>query len=223
VTSGATLRRRAAASSTAAAQSSALGTIPATLSIRTNLLVVSPLAVWFSFAILLFLALSTFFVFIEQLKFVKLLPRDVDSPASLFGFVYASKKLQAWTNEKADLRQWDEGAGTRLKWSTVKRLIGKDKKRAVQEEDDGVMASMGSFDGDVHWGVEIGARTNTEQELYQRWSSASSEKRQSAGTTVQVSDTDKHLSTPAKSVDTKHLSSSTAVEESSLLVTHVGT
>lgn len=64
----------------------------------------------------------------------EVLPRDVDSLASVLGFVYGSPKLLQWVAENKDNPNWGERG----------RMAG-------QEE---VMARMGWFDGS-RWGIEL--------------------------------------------------------------------
>jgi hypothetical protein len=131
--------------------------IPGVLLIRTQMLVVSPVAIFFSIAILAFLAVSTVLVFIVQRHDVELLPRDVESSASILAFVYASKKLQAWARERHETGQWDDGEGSRISWAMFKEILGQ-RPKYQKGTDDGTEISMGHFGpGDEHWGVEIDA------------------------------------------------------------------
>lgn len=105
-------------------------TIPAVLSVSTNLLVISPIAVFFSIAILAFLLILTVLFYLSRGP-LKKLPRDVEFPASLLGFVYASERLREWCVDR--------------------------QARGDSGEDD-KMVKMGRFDGrdgETHWGIEI--------------------------------------------------------------------
>jgi hypothetical protein len=128
--------------------------IPGVLSIRTQMLIVSPIAIWLSVGILAFLAGSTVF-FVEHRKYIRLLPRDVETPGSILAFVHASRKLQAWARERHEGEQWDEGEGTGLNLPAVKQIFGR-KKVDTKHAYDEANVSMGPFDSD-HWGVEIDA------------------------------------------------------------------
>jgi hypothetical protein len=119
--------------------------IPATLSIRTDILVISSLALFFSIGILAFLILSTFVVY-HFSSDLKKLPRSVDCPASVFGFVYASERLKEWANQREVERERNAEAGFRARWMRRTR------------EDDDAQLRLGSFtgtDGKVRWGIEL--------------------------------------------------------------------
>jgi len=94
-------------------------------------------------------------VFVEQRKYIKLLPRDVETPGSILAFVYASKKLQTWARERHEKGQWDDGEGSRLSLAMIKEMVGRTKGKG--EADELMEASMGPFDSNEHWGVEIDA------------------------------------------------------------------
>jgi hypothetical protein len=127
--------------------------IPANVLIQAEILKLSPIAVWTSIAILTILALLTSFMFSQQKKHVKLLPRNVEAPASLLSFVYASTRLQAWAKQKSDDSEWDEHSGTGFRHLKRKK-IG-DRKQGLVDNDIDVSARMGSFG--TNWGIEIDA------------------------------------------------------------------
>jgi hypothetical protein len=115
------------------------------------MLIVSPVAAWLSFFILIFLIFASGLAFLMQRRTVKRLDRDVDSPASVFGYVYASKRLQTWAEDKDLAGQWDDGAGSRIEWK---------RSRKSRRQDEDVTMSLDDFtgeDGASHWGVEADA------------------------------------------------------------------
>ena len=134
-------------------------TINATLHLRIEQLHMSPTAVTLCLSILAFLAATTIWVYTRHRRYFKALPRDVDSLASVLGFVYASPKLLQWVAEHRHERDW-----------------GLTKGRGE------VMAQMGWFDG-ARWGIELldegdgmgaDARTMREKAKNHSGSSASS-------------------------------------------------
>lgn len=106
-------------------------TVEATLHIQIEQLHMSPTAVYLCFAILAFLAGTTVWVYIRHRRYFRALPRDVDSIASVLGFVYASPKLLQWVEEHKHEEDW-----------------------GLKKGEKEVMASMRWFDGE-HWGIEL--------------------------------------------------------------------
>ena len=109
-------------------------TIDATLHLNIEQLHMSPTAVYISLSILLFLAATTLLMFTRHRRYFKALPRDVDSIASVLGFVYSSPKLLEWVEEHKHEKDWGL------------------KKTSKQDEP---MARMGWFDDGRHWGIEL--------------------------------------------------------------------
>ncbi|KAF1943901.1 hypothetical protein EJ02DRAFT_510651 [Clathrospora elynae] len=110
--------------------------INAKVSINRETLVISPSALFLSVSIILFLIISTLVIYLGQHSQFRLLPRDFDSPASLFAAVYASEKLKAWGKRQ------HEGSHTGKQYQI----------------DDDVAVRMGYFtgvDGEEHWGIEV--------------------------------------------------------------------
>jgi hypothetical protein len=129
--------------------------IIATITTSVPVLAISTVALFLSVGILVILILSTLIVFLKPPKSLHLLPRDVDSPASLLAFVYRSEKLQAWVKEQDELGRL--GAKPRG-GNGSNRFSGSNYKRAEQEEDDDVWVGMGYFrgsDGTERWGMEV--------------------------------------------------------------------
>lgn len=110
-------------------------TTPILVHVPVDTLVMSPLAVFICLAVLTFLAITTVIIFAFHSSRFKELPRDVDTLASVLGFVYGSERLLEWAREKKESGNWsDNGIGGQL------------------------MARMGPFenaDGIKRWGVEI--------------------------------------------------------------------
>jgi hypothetical protein len=98
-------------------------------------LVMSPIAVFLCIAVLAFLSITTIIIYTFYSNRFKVLPRDVDTLASILGFVYGSERLLEWARERKETGNWtDNGMGGQL------------------------MAKLGPFEtagGDKRWGVEI--------------------------------------------------------------------
>jgi len=109
-------------------------TVDALIQVEIQQLHMSPAAVYLCLAILSILLTITGWVYTRHRQYFKALPRDVDSLASILGFVHASPKLLKWVEEHKYEKDWG---------------LSKTKKGEAD-----VMASMGWFDGD-HWGIEL--------------------------------------------------------------------
>jgi hypothetical protein len=109
-------------------------TVSVVLHTRIEQLDMSLTAVCLCLSILAFLVVTTIWVYARHRQYFKALPRDVDSLASVLGFVYGSPKLLQWVAENKDDPNW-----------------GERRRTAGQGE---VMARMGSFDGS-RWGIEL--------------------------------------------------------------------
>lgn len=107
-------------------------TVNATIHVNIQQLHMSPAAVYLSLSILAILLAITCWVYTRHRRYFKALPRDVDSLASVLGFVYASPKLLSWVAEHKHEKDWGLGRGGEAE----------------------VVARMGWFDGD-HWGIEL--------------------------------------------------------------------
>lgn len=133
----------------------------ARLSIQAKVLVVSPLAIFLCIGILAFLITLTCIVYVAQHGYFKLLPRDVEVPASLLGFVHASEKLQAWVKKRAELEKFQAGVKSRHIWRGWSK---RGEKRENMKEDD-ILVGMGYLSeqgGKSRWGIEVDARTTAE-------------------------------------------------------------
>ncbi|TID13390.1 hypothetical protein E6O75_ATG11306 [Venturia nashicola] len=110
-------------------------TVPIFVHVPIDTLVMSPIAVFICLAVLAFLAVTTVVIFAFYSNRFKQLPRDVDTLASVLGFVHGSERLLEWAREKKESGNWnDNGIGGQL------------------------MARLGHFenaDGVKRWGVEI--------------------------------------------------------------------
>lgn len=100
-----------------------------------------------SISILAILIVSATVLYLVQNKYLRLLPRDFDSPASLLAAVYASGRLKNWAERQHQME------------STVLpkkgRQWGRDRKDYI---DNDTLVSMGHFkdqDGREHWGIEV--------------------------------------------------------------------
>lgn len=109
-------------------------TVSAVLHTRIEKLDMSLTAVCLCLSILVFLVVTTIWVYARHRLYFKVLPRDVDSLASVLGFVYGSPELLQWVAENKDDPNW-----------------GERRRMAGQGE---VMARMGWFDGS-RWGIEL--------------------------------------------------------------------
>jgi hypothetical protein len=112
------------------------GLVNATLSTLVDELRMSTAAAILSMTILAFLIVVTIIIYATNRKEYKAMPRDVDTLASIFGWVYASKRL--------------------LEWAAIEPQDGPDinptRPATLQK------ARMGHFkdsDGNEHWGIEI--------------------------------------------------------------------
>jgi hypothetical protein len=114
------------------------GPVNATLSTTVAELRMSPTAAIMSMTILVFLIIVTLIVYTTNRKEYKAIPRDVNTLASTFGWVYASKKLLAWA---AIAPQSEPYLFPRRPSFTMLHK-----------------ARMGPFkdsDGNEHWGIEL--------------------------------------------------------------------
>jgi hypothetical protein len=110
-------------------------TTPILVHVPVDTLVMSSVAVFLCLAILVFLIVTTIITFTFYSNRFRVLPRDVDTLASVLGFVYGSERLLEWVREKKESGNWnDNGIGGEL------------------------MARLGPFetaDGVKRWGIEI--------------------------------------------------------------------
>jgi hypothetical protein len=119
----------------------------AKVSIHTETLVISSVALFLSITILVLLVIFTAIIFLVQRKQLSLLPRDFDCPASLLAAVYASEKLKAWAEQQHKRRP--DVTGTTKRW----------KSSHANASGVEIAAKMGYFrgvDGKEHWGIEVG-------------------------------------------------------------------
>jgi hypothetical protein len=112
--------------------------IAAIVSVEVPLLKLSKLAVWFSLSLIVVLIATAVLAFFQQRNNSKLLPRNLESPASAMALVHASTNIQAWAKQMHDNGRWDEHSGTGL--------------RIRRAREYGAVA-MGPFG--QNWGVEI--------------------------------------------------------------------
>lgn len=99
-------------------------------------LVMAPAAVVLCLMVLSFLITITIIIYIFYRQYFKALPRDVDTLASVLGFVYDSPRLLQWVKENQASKDWNH----------------------KRHEGDGLMVKMGYFEGSEkkqRWGVEI--------------------------------------------------------------------
>lgn len=103
--------------------------------VPVDTLVMSSIAVFICLAVLAVLAVTTIIIFTFYSNRFKVLPRDVDTLASVLGLVYGSERLLEWSREKKESGNWkDNGIGGQL------------------------MARLGPFEsagGVKRWGIEI--------------------------------------------------------------------
>ncbi|KUI61541.1 hypothetical protein VP1G_08710 [Cytospora mali] len=95
-------------------------------------LVMSTVAVYVCLAVLAFLCPIIVAIYVFYRRRIKMLPRDVDTLASVLAFVYDSPKLLEWVQDRKEFGNWDDG-GMR-------------------------MARLGEFrtgEGHAGWGVEL--------------------------------------------------------------------
>ena len=123
-------------------------TINARVQIGIEELHMSPTAVYICLFVLVFLAVTTIWIYTRHQQYFKALPRDVDSLASVLGFVYGSPRLLKWVEEHKDKKDWGV-------------------KKGVREP----VARMGSF-GSSRWGIELLEKTESDdldaRNLYKR-------------------------------------------------------
>jgi hypothetical protein len=102
-------------------------------------LIMSPAAVYLSLIVLVFLCLTTIVIYAFYRNRFKALPRDVDTLASVLGFVYGSERLLEWVGGKKD-----SGA------------LG-DKAASPQADEKMIKARFGPFETGTRsrWGVEL--------------------------------------------------------------------
>jgi len=81
----------------------------------------------------------------------------VESPASLLGFVYASKILQNWARQKHEDGEWDEQNGTGLRQSRRTKVYDREKNVVGDDAGNNLMMKMGPFQ--ANWGIEIDKTT----------------------------------------------------------------
>jgi len=124
--------------------------IEATLHIPVEQLVMSPAAVWLCVAILAFLCLITVVIYALGRNRFKALPRDVDSLASVLGFVYASENLLKWICENKDSETWNQ-EGVRKKWRWRREKYDRSELKAM-------LGPFSTAHGEDKWGVEIVAK-----------------------------------------------------------------
>jgi hypothetical protein len=119
--------------------------IAAKVSVHTETLVISSVALFLSVTIIAILLICTVIIYLVQNSQLRLLPRDFDSPAGLLATVYASEKLKGWAVQNLD-RQ-----------SVAQKRTWREKIKN-NSDDEPVAASMGYFigiDGNEHWGIEL--------------------------------------------------------------------
>ncbi|PSN62798.1 hypothetical protein BS50DRAFT_624589 [Corynespora cassiicola Philippines] len=121
--------------------------IPAKISVRTEILAISPVALFLSVSIIFLLIAFTLVIYSVQNRSLRMIPRDFDSPASVMAAVYASDKLKAWAERRHEDRQ-------------IENTNGRWRKRELGPTNDGddVRVKMGYFtsaEGEEHWGIEV--------------------------------------------------------------------
>ena len=138
-------------------------TINARMQIGIEELHMSPTAVYICLVILAFLAATTIWIYTRHQQYFKALPRDVDSLASVLGFVYGSPRLLEWVEEHKHEKDWGVKKGGREP-----------------------VARMGWFESSK-WGIELldktevddlDARTLYKRKAYHSGSSSSHEERE---------------------------------------------
>lgn len=102
--------------------------------IPVEVLVMSPAAVCICLIVLVFLCPVTVAIYVSYRGRANVLPRDVDTLASVLAFVYESPRLLEWAREKKETGNW--------------------------RTDETVAARLGEFqsqrhDGQPRWGVEL--------------------------------------------------------------------
>jgi hypothetical protein len=144
------------------------GTANATLSTTVAELRMSPTAATMSMTILVFLIIVTIIVYTTNRKEYKAIPRDVDTLASTFGWVYASKRLLAW----AEIAPQSEPY-----------LFPRRPSFTMLHK-----ARMGSFkdsDGNEHWGIEL-VDTDSTESMSSRHGNNAMKKSVSAGESIEL-------------------------------------
>ena len=101
-------------------------TINAKMQIGIEELHMSPTAVYICLVILAFLAATTIWIYTRHQQYFEALPRDVDSLASVLGFVYGSPRLLEWVEEHKHEKDWGVKEGgrepvARMGWSESSR------------------------------------------------------------------------------------------------------
>lgn len=100
--------------------------------IPVEVLVMSPAAVCICLIVLVFLCPVTVAIYMFYRRRAKVLPRDVDTLASVLAFVYESPRLLEWAREKKETGDWKGG-------ETVAARLGRFQKH----------------EGQPGWGVEL--------------------------------------------------------------------
>lgn len=117
----------------------------AVLSTPVEQMVVSAIAVGISIGILALLGIVTVIIYAGYRREFKVLPRDVDTLASVLGFVYGSRQFLGWVGRNSSSRTWNT-----MEW--------KGRYRLLPARGGGEMVHLGEFrheDGRERWGVEI--------------------------------------------------------------------
>jgi hypothetical protein len=153
------------------------GPVNATLSTTVAELRMSPTAAIMSMTILVFLIIVTTIVYTTNRKEYKAIPRDVDTLASTFGWVYASKRLLAWAAIAPQSEPYL--LPRRASFTTLHK------------------ARMGPFqdsDGNEHWGIEL-VDTDLTGSMFSGEGNNTMEESVSAGESIELQ-TRKHIGTP---------------------------
>ncbi|THZ06847.1 hypothetical protein D6C93_01292 [Aureobasidium pullulans] len=115
--------------------------IDVTISVPTNQLLMSPVAAIMSMSILVFLIFVTIIMFTTNRHKYKAIPRDVNTLASILGWVYASDRLLAWSESAPPSKPWYQA------------LFSKTSPLAAQHR-----VKMGPFvdsAGNERWSIEM--------------------------------------------------------------------
>ncbi|TIA16947.1 hypothetical protein D6C81_05754 [Aureobasidium pullulans] len=115
--------------------------IDVTISVPTDQLLMSPVAAIMSMSILVFLIFVTIIMFTTNRHKYKAIPRDVNTLASILGWVYASDRLLAWAESAPPSKPWYQA------------LFSKTTPLAAQQR-----VRMGPFvdsAGNERWGIEM--------------------------------------------------------------------
>ncbi|KAL9115454.1 MAG: hypothetical protein Q9227_000775 [Pyrenula ochraceoflavens] len=143
-------------------QSTTNRTVTVHLHHRVQSIGFSEAAVWLCVSILAFLGVATILVFGLARNHFKALPRDVDTIASVLGFVYGSSHLLAWVRQHVGQKDWGQKSASSPPSSRKHKYVRPSEQNASSEP----LVQMGSFtgkDGKNHWGIEI-VNTNAEEE-----------------------------------------------------------